>query len=259
MSLALSLLAAGCQPRSGPADVKSLQAVDPDVFRTLPLPVVAAWNDPVPAEAPRRIVSMIPSVTELLFTIGLGDRVIGRDDWSDWPVAAETRPSLGNQQTSSVERIADLRPDLVVFWKHLPDKSRQLSELFRLNVVTPGTESRAEVFDGIVEVARACGVQKRGTDLVAWLGPCVHPECYEFGADDLAGLEQRYGRAVRTRTASGAVALDLPMAVGAALGGSGVALVGAADACTACDASRFFSHRARGDEGRHALAVWIEP
>lgn len=170
MSLALSLFAAGCHQRPDGAAVKALQAVDPDVFRTLPLPSFAAWTDAVPANAPRRIVSMIPSVTELLFTIGLGDRVIGRDDWSDWPVAAETRPSLGNQQTSSVERIADLRPDLVVFWKHLPDKRVQLSENFKLNVVTPGTESRAEVFDGIVEVARACGVPKRGADLVAWLG-----------------------------------------------------------------------------------------
>jgi YfiH family protein len=113
----------------------------------------------------------------------------------------------------------------------------------------------AGVIEATVDTMRRLGAR----DLVAWLGPCVHPECYEFGADDLAGLEQRYGRAVRTRTASGAVALDLPMAVGAALGGSGVALVGAADACTACDATRFFSHRARGDEGRHALAVWIEP
>jgi ABC-type Fe3+-hydroxamate transport system substrate-binding protein len=169
MSLAL-LLAQGCRPASDRTDAKSVQAVDPDVFRTLPLPHVRDWTDAVPPDAPKRIVSMIPSVTELLFTLGLGDRVIGRDDWSDWPVEAQSRPSLGNQQTSSVERIADLRPDLVVFWKHLPDKSRQLSETFKLNVVTPGTESRAEVFDGIVEVARACGVPKRGEDLVAWLG-----------------------------------------------------------------------------------------
>jgi iron complex transport system substrate-binding protein len=169
MSLALLLLAAGCDSRPDGAALTALQAVDPDVFRTLPLPAIASWTDAVPAGAPKRIVSMIPSVTELLFTIGLGDRVVGRDDWSDWPVEAATRPSLGNQQTSSVERIADLRPDLVVFWKHLPDKSRQLSELFRLNVVTPATESRAEVFDGIKEVARACGVPERGRDVVAWL------------------------------------------------------------------------------------------
>ena len=57
-------------------------AVDPDVLRTLPLPVLVAWTDRIPADAPKRIVSMIPSVTELLFALGLGDRVVGRDDWS---------------------------------------------------------------------------------------------------------------------------------------------------------------------------------
>jgi iron complex transport system substrate-binding protein len=163
------LLLLACRPAPDRTDVKSLQSVDPDVFRTLPLPHVAAWSDPVPPDAPKRIVSMIPSVTELLFTIGLGDRVIGRDDWSDWPPEAATRPALGNQQTSSVERIADLAPDLVVFWKHLPDKTRQLAELFRLEVVTPGTESRVEVFDGISQVAAACRVPKRGVDLVGFL------------------------------------------------------------------------------------------
>lgn len=129
----------------------------------------------------------------------------------------------------------------------------------RQNVVAAVHAGWKGVESGVIEATVDTMRRLGARDLVAWLGPCVHPECYEFGADDLAGLEQRYGRAVRTRTPSGAVALDLPMAVGAALGGAGVALVGAADACTACDPTRFFSHRARGDAGRHALAVWIEP
>jgi iron complex transport system substrate-binding protein len=170
IGIALLTLLQGCRRADGKADVAAFQSVDPDVFRTLPLPAIGDWPDPVPPTAPQTIVSMIPSVTELLFTIGLGDRVVGRDDWSDWPPEAQTRPSLGNQQTSSVERIADVRPDLVVFWKHLPDKSRQLSELFRLRIVTPGTENRSEVFDGIVEVAAACAVPERGRQLVAFLG-----------------------------------------------------------------------------------------
>lgn len=111
------------------------------------------------------------------------------------------------------------------------------------------------VIQATAETMRGLGAR----DLVAWLGPCIHPECYEFGAEDLDRLEQRSGPAVRSSTAGGAAALDLPMAVAAALGGVGVALAGAADACTSCDPSRFFSHRARADTQRHALAVWIEP
>jgi iron complex transport system substrate-binding protein len=165
---ALALVATlGCGANEGSPASGAPQRIDPDVFRTLPLPKVAEWRDDVPADAPRRIVSVIPSVTEVLFTLGLGDRVVGRSDWCDWPPEVETRPSLGNQQTLSVERVADLRPDLVVFWKHLPDKTARLEGIFRLNVVTPGTETRQEVFDGIAQVAAACRVPGRGRALVS--------------------------------------------------------------------------------------------
>jgi YfiH family protein len=113
----------------------------------------------------------------------------------------------------------------------------------------------AGVIEAAVDAMRTLGAR----DLSAWLGPCIHAECYEFGEDDLDNLTARYGPALRSRTADGERALDLPMAVAAALGRAGVALAGAADACTACDGSRFYSHRARRDEERHALAMWIEP
>jgi YfiH family protein len=111
---------------------------------------------------------------------------------------------------------------------------------------------------GVIEETVATMQSLGATTLSAWLGPCIHAECYEFGADDLDRLVDRFGPAVRTRTSSGRDAFDLPMAVAAALGGAGVPLTGSADLCTACDAARFYSFRARRDEGRHALAVWIE-
>lgn len=111
-----------------------------------------------------------------------------------------------------------------------------------------------------VLTAAAEAMRARGaTTIEAYLGPCIHPECYEFGDDDLAALAGVLGPGVRGRTASGRPALDLPTAVAAALAAAGVTLVGAADLCTACGGAAFFSHRARGDRGRHALAVWIEP
>jgi YfiH family protein len=113
----------------------------------------------------------------------------------------------------------------------------------------------AGVIEATVDAMRGLGAR----DLRAWLGPCVHAECYEFGEADLDGLVARYGPGVRGRTGHGAPALDLPMAVAAALGGVGVELVDAADVCTACDARRFYSYRARKDEARHALVVWVDP
>jgi iron complex transport system substrate-binding protein len=63
---------------------------------------------------PRRIVSLVPSVTELLFALGAEDRLIGVTDYCDFPPAARRKPSVGGMMAPSLETIVALRPDLVV-------------------------------------------------------------------------------------------------------------------------------------------------
>lgn len=112
----------------------------------------------------------------------------------------------------------------------------------------------AGVLEATVRVMRALGAGA----IEAWLGPCIHPECYEFGEEDLDRLVARLGPSVAGRTVGGTPALDLPAAVAAALGPVGVEVV-VDPACTACGpAGRYFSHRARADRGRHALVVWMD-
>lgn len=91
----------------------------------------------------------------------------------------------------------------------------------------------------------------------AVLGPCIRPEQYAFGAEDLDRVAAVLGPSVRGRTADGAEALDLPAAVRAALEAEGVAVLDDLGLSTGED-DRYYSHRARGDTGRHALVAWIE-
>jgi iron complex transport system substrate-binding protein len=63
---------------------------------------------------PRRIVSLLPSHTETLFALGLGDRVVGVDDYSDDPAAASWLPKLGGLYDAHLEEIVSLDPDLVI-------------------------------------------------------------------------------------------------------------------------------------------------
>lgn len=68
----------------------------------------------VPA-APQRIVSLVPSVTETLFALGLGERVVGVTDWCVHPAEAlASRPSVGGTKNPRIEDITALRPDLVL-------------------------------------------------------------------------------------------------------------------------------------------------
>jgi iron complex transport system substrate-binding protein len=66
---------------------------------------------PVPA---RRIVSLAPSLTEALFAIGAGDRVVGVTEYCTEPPEARTRPRVGGMINPSIEAIVGLRPDLIV-------------------------------------------------------------------------------------------------------------------------------------------------
>ena len=68
-----------------------------------------------------RIVSLLPSFTEILFAIGAGDRVVGRTQWCDYPPAALAVPSVGDGMPPNIEAVAARKPDLVVLYKSGPN------------------------------------------------------------------------------------------------------------------------------------------
>jgi iron complex transport system substrate-binding protein len=97
---ALLLIAAGCRPRStAPVD----RIVRDGLGREVSLP-----------HEPRRIVSLAPSVTETLFALGLGDRVVGVSDFCEPPPSAGSIPRVGGMLNPSLETIKALRPDLLI-------------------------------------------------------------------------------------------------------------------------------------------------
>src|SRR5712671_1344213 len=69
----------------------------------------------------QRIVSLLPSFTELLFAIGAGDRVVGRTQWCDYPPAALEIPSVGDGLPPNIEAVMARRPDLVVLYNAGPN------------------------------------------------------------------------------------------------------------------------------------------
>ncbi len=109
----------------------------------------------------------------------------------------------------------------------------------------------AGVVPAAVDALRDLGARR----IDAVIGPCIHAECYEFGATDLAAVVARVGADAGGRTTAGAAALDLVAAARAELRVAGVQSIDVIDECTACRGDRYFSHRARGDAGRQVLAA----
>lgn len=81
----------------------------------------------------RRIVSMAPHVTELLFAAGGGERIVGAMNFSDYPEAAKRIPLIGNNSQIDMERMVALRPDLLVVWQS-GNTARQLEQLRQLGI-----------------------------------------------------------------------------------------------------------------------------
>jgi iron complex transport system substrate-binding protein len=63
---------------------------------------------------PQRIVSLAPSNTEILFALGLGDKVVGVTDWCDYPPEALGKEKVGSYDTPDIEKIVALNPDLIL-------------------------------------------------------------------------------------------------------------------------------------------------
>ncbi|MDH5365231.1 MAG: cobalamin-binding protein, partial [Dehalococcoidia bacterium] len=63
---------------------------------------------------PQRIVSLAPSNTEILFALGLGEKVVGVTDWCDYPPEALEKEKVGSYDTPDIEKIVALTPDLIL-------------------------------------------------------------------------------------------------------------------------------------------------
>jgi len=66
------------------------------------------------ASAPRRIVSLAPNITEIVFSLGLGDRLVGMTTYCDYPRAAQKKTKIGGFSNPSLEAILALHPDAVI-------------------------------------------------------------------------------------------------------------------------------------------------
>lgn len=111
---------------------------------------------------------------------------------------------------------------------------------------------------GVLEAAVAAMKVPAG-ELRAWIGPGIGAEHYEVGPDVYAALRRSPGAGRAFRPAgTGRWQCALGVLVGARLAAAGIGAVAASDACTWCEADRFFSYRRDGPTGRMATLVWRE-
>lgn len=120
------------------------------------------------AAEPRRIVSTSPSITEMLYALGLGDRVIGVTTYCHYPPEAASKPKIGNYLQPNLETIVGLRPDLVIDEASGVRRAERISSL-KLNVIEVDDTTIAGIYDSIERIGRAASAPAAAAALVSRL------------------------------------------------------------------------------------------
>jgi iron complex transport system substrate-binding protein len=120
------------------------------------------------AGTPLRIVSLAPSLTETLFALGLGDRVVGVTRYCAYPLETRNLPRVGGHLDPNFEAIVSLEPDLVVAIPSSHENRLRLESL-GIPVIEVDQHDVDSVLASVNSLAEACGVAGRGAALRAGL------------------------------------------------------------------------------------------
>lgn len=125
---------------------------------------------PAGAETPRRIVSLAPQITEILYALDLGDNIVGVTTFCDYPPEAREKPKIGGMSNPSLEAVVTLEPEIVVMTTDGNPKEFQ-ARLETLDIKHYVFRARriSELPDAIRDVGAALGVKERADEFAAEL------------------------------------------------------------------------------------------
>ncbi len=116
--------------------------------------------------APQRIVSTAPSITETLFAMNLGSRVVGVTVYCKFPLQAAKLPKIGTYLDPDIEAIVALHPDLVVVQQQSNHLGEQLARLHIASVQVK-SENLQDIYAGARAIGKAAGANSNAEEFVA--------------------------------------------------------------------------------------------
>ncbi|HEY1766254.1 MAG TPA: helical backbone metal receptor [Terracidiphilus sp.] len=115
---------------------------------------------------PRRIVSTAPSITETLFALGIGDRVVGVSQFCNYPPEVLKLPRIGSYIQPDAEAIARLLPDLVVLEQGSTEVAERMKALHIAFIEIPHN-TLGDIFVEIQIIGKVAGIPVRAANLIA--------------------------------------------------------------------------------------------
>lgn len=134
---------------------------------------LTAWGHPVSAKddlgglvrlskPADRIITLAPNATEIVASAGAMDKVVGDSAYSNWPPPARALPRVSNAFRIDLERIVDLRPDLIVAWaSSLPLAAQRALERLGYPVFILRPRSLKQIAHEVLEIGKLAGTDSR--------------------------------------------------------------------------------------------------
>ncbi|MGE5590204.1 MAG: ABC transporter substrate-binding protein [Bacillota bacterium] len=163
--LALAALA-GCAPTPAPVKTPPAPPATSQAAVQYPLSVVDSLGRTVTlSQQPQRILSLAPSNTEILFALGLGDKVVGTDTFSDYPEEAKAKEKVGGLIDPNPEKMLALKPDVAFA---IGGSEQQYAKLLEQNVpvVVLQPKNLEQVYETIRLAGRVTGVPDKADAVI---------------------------------------------------------------------------------------------
>ena len=161
--IALSFI--GCSNKTESSNVKT-QSIQTTSY---PISIKDSYGRKITVDKePKRIISVAPNITEIIFALEKENNLVGRTDYCDYPAAAKNITSIGTLQQPNIEKIAELKPDLVIASTHFSKES--LNKLEELNIkvaVLYGSENFNGAYETISKVAQLTNSNSKSEQIIS--------------------------------------------------------------------------------------------
>lgn len=159
------------------------------------------------SDPPQRVVAIAPSIVEMVFALGFGERVVGVGDYAKWPPEAELLPQLGGLFDPRLETLVELEPDLAIL---LPSEERLALQLEQLDieVMTVANESIEDIETMAVVIAQRLGDPERAERFLGGWRARMRPASERRNVQVLMPVARQKGRVAEIVIAGPGTFLD---------------------------------------------------
>ncbi len=113
-----------------------------------------------------RVITMAPSLTEIVFALGQGDRVVGVSDYTTYPPEADDQPRCGGYVNPNFEIMLSLRPDLVIT-QGRPGEFRAFGERYGIDIMPMEIDDLNSIYESIMDIGKTLGCVEEAHELVS--------------------------------------------------------------------------------------------